>query len=235
MNLRAAIVVALSLLVGFGCATPRTARDSGNYTLVFLKTGPEDARVTGDDRTKVFDGHMANIQRLANERKLLVAGPFGKQRDNPSRRGLFVLDTADRAEAEQWASTDPAVKRGVFVLEYHDFATDAPLRAALERVLASQAAAVEAGQAPDPKQTMRGYVLLTAEHGTVALPELRVLSGHGHAFAPGALESIRAVAWLDAKDAADARLRYAEVLARIGKYELDDWFGSVELARTAAR
>lgn len=48
------------------------------YVFVILKTGP--AKI--EDKAKLnelFRGHMANIDRLANEGKLTVAGPFGKK------------------------------------------------------------------------------------------------------------------------------------------------------------
>src|ERR1051325_37847 len=49
-----------------------------NYVLVILKTGPNDATVTGKEREDIFAGHMKNISRLADEGKLAVAGRFGE-------------------------------------------------------------------------------------------------------------------------------------------------------------
>jgi hypothetical protein len=55
-------------------------RGMRNYVLVILKTGP--TRVPdGPARDEVFKGHMANIQRLADAGKLVVAGPFGGKSD----------------------------------------------------------------------------------------------------------------------------------------------------------
>src|SRR5687767_3390854 len=59
-----------------------------NYVLAILKTGPNDAAITdAEQRKKLFAGHMANINRLAEDGKLAVAGPFA----DPERkyRGLF--------------------------------------------------------------------------------------------------------------------------------------------------
>ena len=53
-------------------------RGMRSYVLCILKTGPKDAEIKGDERTKIFEGHFANIGRLADEGKLAVAGPFGK-------------------------------------------------------------------------------------------------------------------------------------------------------------
>ena len=45
------------------------------YVFVVLRTGPNKVP-PGQERTEMFAGHMANIQRLANERKLAYAGPL---------------------------------------------------------------------------------------------------------------------------------------------------------------
>ena len=252
--------LALSFVLGFGCASPERAQpstpgsaDAGAarpalpdaptptaetpvakrpaYTLVFLKTGPADGQVVGQERQTAFQGHMQNIGALAEARRLVVAGPFGKARHDATLRGLFVMNTGDRALATEWASTDPTSKLGMFVLEYHDFDTDAPLAAALERDLAREAAAKAGGATPNPMENMRGYVLLTAEHGDVARRELAPLMAQGRVFLLADLEAGRAVAWLDAQNLAQAEEAFGEVLARVGAHALDEWFGSAELSR----
>jgi uncharacterized protein YciI len=85
------------------------------YVLCILKTGPKDAEVTGDERKAVFAGHFANIGKLADEGKLAVAGPFGK--NDKSYRGLYIFNVATVEEAEKLVVLDPAVKAGVFVAE----------------------------------------------------------------------------------------------------------------------
>lgn len=86
------------------------------YVLAILKTGPNDAKVTGDARSELFKGHFANMNRLAAEGKLAVAGPF----DDPEKkyRGLFILAVKTVEEAKALAETDPTVKAGVLVVEY---------------------------------------------------------------------------------------------------------------------
>jgi uncharacterized protein YciI len=228
------VAFALSVLACCGCSTTRPNPQPRGYTLVLLKTGPADAEVTGDERKAAFAGHMANIGSMAERHQLVVAGPFGKTRHDPLLRGLLVMHTSDRAQAIEWASTDPTAKRGVFVLEYHDLATDAALVQGLERALASEAADKAAGRTPNLEQLMRGYVLLTAEHGDLARRELAPLVESGGVYVLGVLDEVRALAWLDARDVAAAEARYADVLARIGPYTLDDWFGSIELSRLRA-
>jgi uncharacterized protein YciI len=85
------------------------------YVLCILKTGPRDAAVQGDERQEIFAGHFANIGRLADEGKLAVAGPFGK--NDKSYRGLYIFNVATIEEAEKLVMLDPAVKAGVFVPE----------------------------------------------------------------------------------------------------------------------
>jgi uncharacterized protein len=83
------------------------------YVLCILKTGPKDAAIQGDERKKIFAGHFENIGRLANEGKLAVAGPFGK--NDKSYRGLYIFNVPTIEEAEKLVTLDPAVAAGVFV------------------------------------------------------------------------------------------------------------------------
>ena len=59
---------------------------------------------------------MANIQKLAGEGKLLLAGPFT---DGGDLRGIFVFRVGSTAEAQALAETDPAVRAGRLRLESH--------------------------------------------------------------------------------------------------------------------
>lgn len=98
-------------------------RGMRNYVLVILKTGPH--RVPdGPARTEVFKGHFANIERLASERKLVVAGPFA---DKGDWRGLFVFAVETVEEAEQLVATDPVIKSGEMIAEFHPLYSSAAL------------------------------------------------------------------------------------------------------------
>jgi len=85
------------------------------YVLCILKTGPKDAEIQGDERKKIFAGHFENIGKLADEGKLAVAGPFGK--NDKTWRGLYIFNVPTIEEAEKLVTLDPAVKAGVFVPE----------------------------------------------------------------------------------------------------------------------
>ena len=55
----------------------------------------------------LFAGHMANIGRLADEGKLIVAGPIRK--NEKKYRGIFILNVK-KEEAVAILDTDPAIK-----------------------------------------------------------------------------------------------------------------------------
>jgi uncharacterized protein YciI len=58
---------------------------------------------------------MANIGRLADEGKLAVAGPFGK--NDRQYRGLYILNVSTVEEAQKLVETDPVVRSGIMVAE----------------------------------------------------------------------------------------------------------------------
>ena len=96
-----------------------------NYILVILKTGPH--RVPeGPARDDMFNGHFANIKRLASEGKLVLAGPFG---DPGDWRGMFVFALETPEEAEKMVATDPVIRSGEMVAEYHKLYASAALMA----------------------------------------------------------------------------------------------------------
>lgn len=98
-------------------------RGMRGYVLVILKTGP--TRVPdGEARTKMFEGHFANMQRLAAEKKLVMAGPLDGV---DGWRGLFVFNTKDIEEAKRMVATDPVIINGEMVAEYHKFYGSAAL------------------------------------------------------------------------------------------------------------
>lgn len=108
------------------------ANDMGlrNYVLAILKTGPNDAKVQGAERTAAFKGHFENMGRLVKEGKLAVAGPAGP--NDKAFRGLFILSVTSIEEAQKLAETDPAVKAGIFVVEYLPWMGSASLMATPE-------------------------------------------------------------------------------------------------------
>jgi uncharacterized protein YciI len=93
------------------------------YVLVILKTGPTPVP-KGPKRDEMFKGHFANIQRLAKEGKLALAGPFD---GTDGWRGMFVFAVADIEEAKKLVATDPVIINGEMVAEYHQYYGSAAL------------------------------------------------------------------------------------------------------------
>ncbi len=228
---RISLLAALLAIVGsFACSEAETDSGQRAYTLVFLKTGPQYGKLSKEDNQAAFAGHFANMGRLAEEHKLVLAGPFGTTRHDEALRGLFVINSAKREEASAWASTDPASQAGLFVLEYHDFATDAPLEKMIERELDLEKQAKAEGRTLQPGDGARQYVLMTADEGSLARRELLPLTQSGGVFLIAALDGGRTLAVLDAKDVAEAQARFAKLLDSVGPHTLDDWFATEQLS-----
>jgi uncharacterized protein YciI len=107
-----------------GLAKKTGADDYGmkQYVMAFLKKGTN----TGDTarQRELLRGHMANITKLAASGKLVVAGPM---MDDTGLEGIFVFNVKTVAEAEALSQTDPAVKAGMFTMEYHPWYATAAL------------------------------------------------------------------------------------------------------------
>lgn len=86
--------------------------------LGFLKRGPN--RKEGDGQTpevqELQKAHIANINRLAEMKKLVVAGPFG---DDGVLRGIFVFRVVSLKEAEELTASDPMIKIDRLRVELH--------------------------------------------------------------------------------------------------------------------
>lgn len=83
------------------------------YVMAFLKRGPN----RGLDSVKAAElqtAHLENITRMAEEGKLVMAGPF---LDNGELRGIYIFDTPSVETAEEWTSTDPAIQAGSLLME----------------------------------------------------------------------------------------------------------------------
>ena len=93
------------------------------YVLVVLKTGPTRLP-DGPERDEMFRGHFANMKRLSEEGKLVLAGPFDGV---DGWRGLFIFAVKDIEEARRLAATDPVLAKGEMVAEFHKYYGSAAL------------------------------------------------------------------------------------------------------------
>ncbi len=89
------------------------------YWLVLLKKG-ENRNQDSAGAAKIQERHMSNINRLAKEGKLVMAGPMGIDGD---LRGIFILNCKDSAEVEAIVKTDTAVITGRLKMEYYPWWT----------------------------------------------------------------------------------------------------------------
>lgn len=100
-----------------------------SFVLVILKSGT-NTETNADKKSSAFKGHMANINRLVEDKKLIVAGPLGKNDNN--YRGIFILDVKSIEEAETLLQTDPAIKASYLQPELYNWYGSAALAAYLE-------------------------------------------------------------------------------------------------------
>ena len=84
--------------------------------LAFLVRGEKWTPGETPENQAIQKAHLANIGRLAEMKKLVVAGPFG---DDGTLRGIFAFRVASLEEARTLAETDPAVKAGRLALQIH--------------------------------------------------------------------------------------------------------------------
>ena len=99
-------------------------RGMREYVLVLLHTGPYTAQSEAES-ARLFEGHFANISRLAEQGKLLVAGPM--EQNDHQYRGVFILNVGTIAEAQALVANDPTVASGIFTPEYFEWYASAAL------------------------------------------------------------------------------------------------------------
>ena len=90
------------------------------YYLVFLKSGPKRDQ-TKDVAMEIQKGHLANIKRLANQGKIVIAGPL---LDDSEVRGIFIFNAESKEEVEVLCATDPAIKAGRLIAEVHPWMSE---------------------------------------------------------------------------------------------------------------
>lgn len=217
-----------------GCAASRSGGAApaapAELVLVYLQSGPTSGRGTKEERERLFAGHMANINRLAAERKLLIAGPFNRPRDK-TWRGLFLFDVAATAEAETIAGTDPGVIAGEFVAVAKRVRGSPVLRQTL--ALEDEWQAARRADPSSPPASIKPYVMLTttdvgrARRAIERLkPSPRVVWGVLFADEPGG------VLVLDAEQAGAIGEQLAAIDAGAGA--VDGWFSTVALTKLPA-
>ncbi len=93
------------------------------YVMAFLKAGPTRSQ-DSLEAARLQRAHLDNITRLAEEGKLVLAGPF---MDDGEVRGIYVFDVRTVEEAEALTATDPSIQAGRLVMELHPWYGSAAL------------------------------------------------------------------------------------------------------------
>ena len=93
------------------------------FVLALLKSGPNRSQ-DSTTRAELQKAHMANISRLVDEGKLVVAGPM---MDDTDLKGIYVFDVTTVEEARALTETDPAIQAGSLVMELHPWYATAGL------------------------------------------------------------------------------------------------------------
>lgn len=86
-----------------------------SYVMAFLKAGP-NRNQSKEEAEQLQAAHMANIGRMADEGKLVLAGPF---LDRGELKGIYIFAVETVEEAEALTATDPAIQAGRLIMELH--------------------------------------------------------------------------------------------------------------------
>jgi uncharacterized protein YciI len=85
------------------------------YVMAYLKRGPNRDQDSAT-RAQLQRAHLDNIGKMAEEGKLVLAGPF---LDDGDIRGIYIFNVETVEEAEALTNTDPAIQAGSLVMELH--------------------------------------------------------------------------------------------------------------------
>ncbi|MGB0390106.1 MAG: YciI family protein [Salibacteraceae bacterium] len=83
------------------------------YVLAFLKKGP-NRELDSNQTQELFLLHMKNIERMAENGDLVLAGPFMGEED---LKGIYIFNVKSIAEAEELTNSDPAIQSGYLDME----------------------------------------------------------------------------------------------------------------------
>lgn len=84
------------------------------YQLGILRRGPRWTAQRNRTTDSLQAGHMANIQRMADEGVLVGAGPFVRGGD---LRGLFIFRADSASQVSALAARDPAIQAGRLAID----------------------------------------------------------------------------------------------------------------------
>jgi uncharacterized protein len=94
------------------------------YVMALLQRGDRVGEYSPEQRSEIQAGHMANIGKMADMGKLIVAGPF---MGNDELRGIYIFDVQTLEEAQALTETDPAIQAGVLKMDLKEWYGSAAL------------------------------------------------------------------------------------------------------------
>ncbi|MEY2493091.1 MAG: uncharacterized protein QOH24_2042, partial [Verrucomicrobiota bacterium] len=112
-----AFIIASSLLpIGLYADEEKSSSppELASYYFVLLTRGPQWTAEKTPATEKIQTAHLANITKLHDAGKLVLAGPFT---DNGNWRGIFIFKTSSLEETKSLVENDPAVQAGRLTYE----------------------------------------------------------------------------------------------------------------------
>ena len=85
------------------------------YYLCLYKKGPNREQDEEESR-RIQEGHLKNIQAMADQNILCIAGPLA---ENEKYRGVLVFSVKNKQTAIDWLKKDPAVASGRLTYELY--------------------------------------------------------------------------------------------------------------------
>lgn len=93
------------------------------YVMAFLYRGP-NRDLDQDSTMKLQMAHLENIGKMAEEGKLVLAGPFLGDQD---LRGIYIFNVSSIEEAKTLTNSDPAIQVGSLKMELFEWYGSAAL------------------------------------------------------------------------------------------------------------
>lgn len=112
--MRALLLLTLSLAESYGAQDQPAARQT--YYAVLPARGPNWSPPGTPEGAQIQQAHVANIRRLTEAGKLILAGPFT---DDGQSQGLLIFKVDTQKEAEDLIRADPGVQARRFTAEVH--------------------------------------------------------------------------------------------------------------------
>lgn len=93
------------------------------YVMAFLKKGP-NRDLDKEKAAELQKSHLKNIGRMAEEGKLVLAGPFFGEGEI---RGIYIFNVESLEEAKSLTNSDPAIQAGSLEMDLKEWYGSAAL------------------------------------------------------------------------------------------------------------